>query len=599
VTTQILIHRIIWVVVDAVAWAAGLTFVTVIRFEFDFDRIDWRGLAIVTAYAIVAQGLVGLVGGLYTGRLRLASFEEAGILGLTAAAVGLALTLSVWMISGPRPVPLSVPAGAAGLAALIALAARYLGRLSAHLVQIRRSSDGAPVLVFGAGSGGYEAAQVLMADPESGLNPVAFLDDDPAKRNLRVLGRRVVGGREAIARVAADFGADTLLIAMPSADRATIAEVAREARQAGLRVLILPRMVKYLDEAFDISNIRPIRFADFLGRSEARIDSEEVAAVLGGKRVLVTGAGGSIGSELCTAVTRFHPEALFMLDRDENALHRLQLQMEGRALLDSDSLIVASIRDATAVRRVMERCRPDVVFHAAALKHLTLLERFPDEAMKTNVRGTRNVLEAAAAAGVERFVNISTDKAADPRCVLGYTKRIAELMTATFRAPMVGVSVRFGNVLGSQGSVIPTLERQIRLGGPVTITHPEVDRYFMTIEEAVQLVLQAGAVGEPGEVLVLDMGEPVRIVDLARELIAELDPGVEIDFEFTGLRPGEKLSEVLVGEGEQVLRRPHDLITAYAAPPGDLGLIDEPLPDGDDAALRARLIEVAGATVTA
>jgi FlaA1/EpsC-like NDP-sugar epimerase len=255
-----------------------------------------------------------------------------------------------------------------------------------------------------------------------------------------------------------------------------------------------------------------------------------------------------------------------MLDRDENALQRLQLRLEGRALLDSESLVVVDIRDAEALSRVMKRCRPQVVFHAAALKHVTFLERFPMEAVKTNVWGTLNVLKAAAAAGVERFVNISTDKAADPICMLGFTKRIAERLTAGCDASMLGVSVRFGNVLGSQGSIIPTFEAQVGRGGPVTITHPEVSRYFMTIEEAVQLVVQAGALGRPGEVLVLDMGERVSIVRLAHELIGEIDPGIDIPFEYTGLRPGEKLHEVLVGQGEIALRQPHELITAYGVP---------------------------------
>jgi FlaA1/EpsC-like NDP-sugar epimerase len=325
-------------------------------------------------------------------------------------------------------------------------------------------------------------------------------------------------------------------------------------------------MAKFLDTAIATRHIRPLNLADFLGREEVQIDAAQVAGYLEGRRVLVTGAGGSIGSELCAVISRFHPGALFMLDRDENALQRLQLRLEGRALLDSQSLLVADIRDAEAIDRVMERCRPEVVFHAAALKHVTFLERFPLEAVKSNVWGTVNLLQAAARVGVGRFVNISTDKAADPICVLGFTKRIAERLTAGCDPAMVGISVRFGNVLGSQGSVIPLFEQQIRRGGPVTITHPEVTRYFMTIEEAVQLVVQAGALGLAGEVLVLDMGEPVRIVELARELIGEIEPGIDIPFEYTGLRPGEKLHEVLVGRDETLPRRPHDLITGYAVP---------------------------------
>jgi FlaA1/EpsC-like NDP-sugar epimerase len=558
---------VVWAGADALAWALGLTSVTLVRYEFAASAAGWRELLLVIGWAIVGQWVLGFMGGLYTGRHRLASFEEAGVLGFVGGLVGVGLVLSLLAFT-VRPIPLSAAAGGSALAALLAFGFRYLTRLVEHRRAISGAMGHQPTIVFGAGEAGYEAARSLLRDRESALRPVAFLDDDPAKQNLRILGCQVMGGSGVIAQAAAKHQADTLLIAMPSAERAEVAAVAREARQAGLKVLILPRMVKYLESDIVPRYIRPLDFADFLGRKEVRIDPGQVAALVEGRRVLVTGAGGSIGSELCSALWRFGPGALFMLDRDENALQRLQLRLEGRALLDSDGLIVADVRDAAAVEEALQRHRPEVVFHAAALKHVTFLERFPSEAVKTNVWGTLNVLQAAAAAGVRRFINISTDKAADPMNVLGYTKRLAEMLTAGFdgSAGMLGISVRFGNVLGSQGSVIPSMEDQIRRGGPVTITHPEVSRYFMTIQEAVQLVLQAGAVGEAGEVMVLDMGEPMRIVDLARELIGEIEPGVDIAFEYTGLRPGEKLREVLSGAGEHLVRRPHELIMSYAVP---------------------------------
>jgi FlaA1/EpsC-like NDP-sugar epimerase len=410
----------------------------------------------------------------------------------------------------------------------------------------------------------------------------------------------VVGNRQTLRSAATRFAAETLVIAVPSAARADIAAVAREARQAGLRVLILPRMAKYLESEISRRDIRPLALGDLLGRAEVHIDAGQVGELIEGRRVLVTGAGGSIGSELCAVVKGFRPGALFMVDRDENALHRLQLALEGRALLESEALIVADVRDPDAVAQFMQTCRPDVVFHAAALKHVTFLERFPAEAVKTNVIGTLNLLQAAAAVGVGRFVNVSTDKAADPVSILGYTKRIAEMLTAGFceRQGMAGISVRFGNVLGSQGSVIPSMEWQIRNGGPVTITHPEVTRYFMTIEEAVQLVVQAGALGEPGEVMVLDMGEPVRIVDLARELVGEVAPGIEIEFVYTGLRAGEKLNEVLAGAGEEMLRRAHDLITCYAVPSLPLEAVEALRLTVHDGGLRPLLASLATTTGT-
>lgn len=586
---------LVWVVVDAMCWGAGLIAATVIRYEFTLANVEWRGLALIIGCALVGQVAVGSLAGLYTGRLRFASFEEAGAVGLSAVAIGVVLTLGLIAVTGPRPVPLSASAGGAGVATLLMFGVRYLVRMVQDLISIRGSDGQHRAIIFGAGDGGYEAARALLRDPESIIRPVAFLDDDPKKRNLRILGCRVVGNRETLRSAAAEFSAETLVIAVPSAARAEIAAIAAAARRAGLRVLILPRIAKYLESEISRRHIRPLAFGDFLGRAEVDIDASQVAGLIRGRRVLVTGAGGSIGSELCAVVKGYHPSALFMVDRDENALHRLQLTLEGRALLDSDSLIVADVRDRDAVDGFMQACRPDVVFHAAALKHVTFLERFPAEAVKTNVFGTLNVLQSAAAAGVGRFVNVSTDKAAEPISVLGYTKRIAEMVTAASAedSGMTGISVRFGNVLGSQGSVIPAMERQIRNGGPVTITHPEVTRYFMTIEEAVQLVVQAGALGEPGEVMVLDMGDPVRIVDLARELVGEVDPGVEIEFEYTGLRPGEKLHEVLAAADERMLRRAHDLIACYAVPSLPFEAVDQLRSVVHDGALRPLLVSLA------
>jgi FlaA1/EpsC-like NDP-sugar epimerase len=309
-----------------------------------------------------------------------------------------------------------------------------------------------------------------------------------------------------------------------------------------------------------IESVRDPRISDLLGRRPVETDVGSVAGYFAGKRILVTGAGGSIGSELCRQLHRFEPAELIMLDRDESALHAVQLDLHGHALLDSDGSVLADIRDARRVRQVFEQFRPQIVFHAAALKHLPLLERYPGEALKTNVWGTCSVLEAAAACGVESFVNISTDKAANPVSVLGYTKRAAERLTAYMADHAAGtyLSVRFGNVLGSRGSVLTALTAQVAAGHPVTVTHPEASRYFMTAGEAVQLVLQAAVIGRDGEVLVLDMGEQVRIADMAHRLVAAVPR--QVDIVYTGLRPGEKLAEDLLGPDEQDERPCHPLI---------------------------------------
>jgi FlaA1/EpsC-like NDP-sugar epimerase len=331
------------------------------------------------------------------------------------------------------------------------------------------------------------------------------------------------------------------------------------ADDAGLDVYVLPPVEQMLGGVL-VADIRLVSEDDLLGRHPADIDPAAVAEYITGRRVLVTGAGGSIGSELCRQLARFSPAALFMLDRDESGLHATQLSIEGRAMLEDPSLVLADIRDAARIDTVFAACRPDVVFHAAALKHLPLLEMHPDEGWKTNVGGTQVLLDAAGRHGVSRFVNVSTDKAANPTSVLGWTKRITERLTsyASTLGAMECVSVRFGNVLGSAGSVLRSFEAQARNGGPITVTDPAITRYFMTIPEASKLTIYAGAIGEPGEVLILDMGDPVRILDVAERFANLSDPPVEIVF--TGLRKGEKLHEDLVSSDERGVRRVHELI---------------------------------------
>jgi FlaA1/EpsC-like NDP-sugar epimerase len=354
-------------------------------------------------------------------------------------------------------------------------------------------------------------------------------------------------------------------------------------------------------EEVGVADIRPVTDADLLGRHAVDTEIGLVARYLTGRRVLVTGAGGSIGSELCRQIHKFAPAELIVLDRDESGIHQTQLSMEGRAMLDRRSLVVCDIRDPVALNAVFSEHRPEVVFHAAALKHLPLLEMWPAEAIKTNVFGTFNVLRASVNYGVDKFVNISTDKAANPTSVLGYTKRLAERITASVGIERTNtendvitsyLSVRFGNVLGSRGSVLTAFRAQIEAGGPVTVTHPDVTRYFMTVEEAVQLTVQAGALGSSGEVLVLDMGNPVRISDVANRLVSESSRPVRIVY--TGLRSGEKLHEDLFGAEETDARRPHPLISAIGVPPIGLDLVEQISPLGSPRELSDLLRECCG-----
>jgi FlaA1/EpsC-like NDP-sugar epimerase len=374
-----------------------------------------------------------------------------------------------------------------------------------------------------------------------------------------------------------------------------IAPLSAVVGEAGLAVKVLPSNRELFDDTVRLGDIRDITPADLLGRHEIKTDLASVAGYLTGKRVLVTGAGGSIGSELCRQLHRFAPAELIMVDRDESGLHAVKLTVDCRALFDSPDTVLLDIRDRAAVARLMAERRPEVVFHAAALKHLPLLERYPGEAVLTNIGGTLHLLEAAAQAGVGRFVNISTDKAADPVSVLGYTKRIGERLTAWMaqRADGVYLSVRFGNVLGSRGSVLTAFQAQLAAGGPLTVTDRQVTRYFMTVEEAVELVIQAGAIGGGGEVLVLDMGDAVPIDDVARFLAARAERPVEIVY--TGLREGEKLREVLLGAGEVDERPLHPLISQVPVPalhPAALDCLD---PYGSGAEIVSFLSRVAEA----
>jgi FlaA1/EpsC-like NDP-sugar epimerase len=533
--------------------------------------------AVAGGIAATLQVLIGTGAGLYRGRWRLASFDEAVALASVATAVAILLaTLRVGASAAGFSIAVSVLAPFVALSFMVA--ARGIRRSVNQRARRRANASGQePVVVFGAGDGGAQIVRAMLGNPRGTYVPVALLDDDPAKQKLRIQGVPVCGTREDLAAVTSSTGCSVFVIAIPTAGASTIRTVAEEAEQLGLDVRVLPPTQEIVDGIVSLGDLREISEADLLGRRMIDTDLDAIASYLTGQRVLVTGAGGSIGSELCRQISRFAPSELIMLDRDESALHGVQMSLEGRALLDSRNLVVADIRDSERLEEVFSEHSPSVVFHAAALKHLSLLEMYAEEGWKTNVVGTNNVLRSAAKVGVTHFVNVSTDKAADPTSVLGYSKRLAEQLTSWYANRSRGdwVSVRFGNVLGSRGSMLPAFRAQVDAGGPITVTHPDVTRFFMTPQEACQLVIQAGAVGHRGEALVLDMGEPVRILDVAKRLAASAPEPVDIVF--TGLRPGEKLHEDLISRDELDIRRAHPLISHVSVPamrPSQLGLFD-------------------------
>jgi FlaA1/EpsC-like NDP-sugar epimerase len=576
---------------DAAAWWMALTIATILRHEFHLETVRWWKLLVIGAVAAGLQLAVGTAMGLYRGRWRFGSLDEVSALVRCAAITTVVLAvIDATVLSHYVPISATV---IGGFIALLGMGGfRYGWRLALDR-RLRPGEDALPVVVFGAGEGGLQVLTAMLRNPESPFRPVALLDDNLSKRNLSISGIHVEGTRADLGVVADRYGAEAVVVAIPSASSALVSELSDLARAEDLRVLVLPPVRDLYDGSVDVSDVRPLSEEDLLGRHRIDTDVASIAGYLLGRRVLVTGAGGSIGSELVRQLSAYGPSELLLLDRDESALHALELELRGRALLDSPELIVCDIRDREAVDEVLAERRPDVVFHAAALKHLPLLERYPAEAVRANVLGTHHLLEAAVANGVQRFVNISTDKAADPTSVLGYTKAIAERLTAeaSRRATGTFLSVRFGNVLGSRGSVLTAFRAQIRNGGPVTVTDPDVTRFFMTAEEAAELVIQAGALGIDGEVLILDVGEPVRIADVAARMVAQADR--EVDIVFTGLRPGEKLAESLWGEAEHPRRGPHPLISHVLAPSVHPSVLDDLLASRDPEALRRRLEDVA------
>lgn len=451
------------------------------------------------------------------------------------------------------------------------------------------------VLVVGAGEAGAMVVRELHKHPETGMLPVAFLDDDPRKQGQRVAGVPVVGTVDSAAEVIVSQGVDQVLIAMPSKGGRTIRKVIEQVREArpNLVYKIIPGMYEVLSGQVDVRRIREVDIDDLLGREPIKLDTEAILDYLGGKRVMITGAGGSIGSELVRQICRFNPAELILFGHGENSIYTLERELDRDWPHVRYHGVIGAIQNGARLDYVFTRYRPDVVFHAAAHKHVPLMEENPEEAVFNNVIGSRNLINLALKHGVTHFVNISTDKAVNPTSVMGASKRMVEFLVqdAARRAGpgQTFVSVRFGNVLGSRGSVIPIFKSQIAAGGPVTITHPEMVRYFMTIPEAAQLVLQASGNGRNGEVYILDMGEPVRIVDLARDLIrlSGFEPDVDIPIRFTGMRPGERLVEELMTEKERASQTAHEKIFVARTEPVDREGLTSTIEGLQDAAMRS------------
>jgi FlaA1/EpsC-like NDP-sugar epimerase len=581
---------------DGAVWTVALPVAGWLRGELEVANVDSPGLPQAILVVLLGQWVIGCAGGFYGGRYAVGSRVDSTRLAIVVLATG-GLLLAIELVAARPSVPRTVPLTATALAFALCWAMRAV--VCRHRERRRRPDRNTArrVVVVGAGARGERLVREMLGDPRSGYLPVALVDDDPDKRGVRVCGIPVRGTRHDLPELVAGTRADTVMIAVRDPGSGLLREVSDVAGAHGVGMTLVPPLRELYRVRVGPDRLLGFDPAALLGRRQVDTDDIDdpngetgdatLGQALAGRRVLVTGAGGSIGSELCRQVHRFGPAGLFLLDRDESALHAVRLSIHGTALLDSPDTILADIRDTDAVRRALDGCRPDVVFHAAALKHVPMLERFPLEAWQTNVLGTLNVLDAATAAGVSTFVNISTDKAANPTNVLGRSKRVGERLVAhAGRRFGRYVSVRFGNVLGSRGSMLITFAEQLARGGPVTVTDPEATRYFMTIPEAARLVVRAAAIGCSGEALVLDMGAPVRITDVASQLMRLA--GQPAPIVYTGLRAGEKLHEELLGAGEWGQRRLHPAITHVLVPPLDpASLAELAMREGELAAMRA------------
>lgn len=558
-----------------------------------FARFDWRPptemlgrLALTVPYVVIGEYVILWVFGVPRFSWRYVGIREVWRI-LAAAVIATMVLVWVRIALGALQsdyaylrhgvIPLGVLAmnfvmvllGVSGIRVL----RRVLGEHAEARGRARRAPEGdlLPTMMIGAGQGGVLMAKELANRPDLGLRPVGFLDDDPAKHGTVVHGIPVLGPSERLAALCEEHGAKQLLITMASAPGDTVRRISKLAEAAGLPVKIIPGLFEIAGGRVELTRIRPVAIEDLLRRAPVTLDVDAIADDLRDRVVLITGAGGSIGSELCRQVASFRPSRLLLAERAENNLFQIHREIvRDYAGLDVVPLM-ADVTDAERMRGVFEEYRPSAVFHAAAHKHVPMMEWNPGEAVKNNIFGTRTVADLSDEFGVGSFVMISTDKAVNPTSVMGATKRVAEMYVQSLAegSETRFVTVRFGNVLGSTGSVIPIFKEQIARGGPVTVTHPEMERYFMTIPEACQLVLQAGSMGEGGEIFILDMGESVKIVDLAQDLIqlSGFVPGEDMKIEFSGIRPGEKLFEELSIDAENADKTRHPKIFVGRRPP--------------------------------
>jgi FlaA1/EpsC-like NDP-sugar epimerase len=603
-------HRIWQVGADA----ALLALAWYLAFQVRFDQgvpTRYDGFLDPGVFVVVVgvQLAVFVAFGLYQHWWRYVSIRDMwrAILAVTVGSIAAVVIVYLW-----RPVEgLSIPRGIVAIDWLFVLAFITGVRLLARTLIERPGrgrfvARGKEALIVGAGDAGQLIIREMLKTPRLGYTPIGLVDDDPRKRNMRLHGVRVLGTTEQLPRLLVDNRPDEVIIAIPSGAGEVRQNVVNACRDAGVPVKTLPGVHELITGDLSLSRqLREVQVEDVLGREAVQLDIPSIASYITGSTVLVTGAGGSIGSELCRQIAALGAEQLVLVDHSENALVQIDHELQNERGYLSTVPALADVKEAAKIRRLFERHKPSVVFHAAAYKHVPLMEANPLESVRNNVLGTKVLAELAGEHGAKRFVLVSTDKAVRPKNVLGQTKAISEWIVAAAAARDGNgtsfIAVRFGNVLASSGSVIPLFRRQISLGGPVTVTHPDMERYFMTIPESVQLVIQAGALGKSGDIFVLDMGEPVRILALAQNMIrlSGKEPDRDVPIEFIGARPGEKLKEELWGDGESSTETSHPKILRASSAPIDPAWLDEEIAElarfveaGDTVQVVARLAEM-------
>ena len=606
-------------VIDVAVLALALWLAFLLRFDWDIPTDMLRRLVVTLPYIVTLQYVSLMALDVPRSSWRYIGLREVKRIGYAIAATATLLLISRFTVEAffnltSRARYALIPIGIIAIDSLLALVGlagvralrRTLGeRADAARRGNLREVQRVPTLLIGAGEGGLLVARDVAARPDLGIEAVGFVDDDPEKLGTKIHGIPVLGTTAQIPEMCERYGAQDALITIASASGPDIRRINDICKEAGIRVKIIPPLSEIVGGKVSVGNIREVAIEDLLGRAPVELDLRAISEFIRDKVVLVTGAGGSIGSELCRQVSGFGPAKLILVELSENNLFHIHRELRGVPGLQLEP-VLADVADRPRVEATFARYAPDVVFHAAAHKHVPMMEWNPDQAIRNNVVGTRVIAETAARADVEAFVMISTDKAVRPTSVMGASKRAAELLVQALNAHSSTrfVTVRFGNVLGSRGSVVPIFKEQIAAGGPVTVTHPEMTRYFMTIPEACQLVMQAATMGEGAEIFILDMGQPVKIVDLARDLIrlSGLREDEDIKIEFIGVRPGEKLHEELSSVGE-LDETEHRKIKVEREPPRRLEDVDPAIgqlegsvndPDGVRAALRRLIPEFSG-----